>query len=89
MARSSYKQLNKEADQCGYGTFENQLIQLTFSGKDDHVDYLIESASSHAVKMVLLDLTATLGECQKWYSQEQVAKVSELATKIMKRRIKF
>ena len=87
MARSSYKQLNKEADQCGYGTFENQLIRLTFEGKSDDVDYLLESASCHAVKKVLLDLIETLGECHQWYSQEQSKKLVGLATKIVEERL--
>lgn len=83
MARSSYKQLNKEADQCGYGTFETQLIKLVFAGKDGDVDFLLESASCHAKKKVLLDLIRTLGECHDWYTEDQVAKVVGLATKIV------
>lgn len=89
MARSSYKQLNKEADQCGYGTFENWLIQKTFDGNQEYVDFLIDTASLHAIKMVLRDLTSTLGECQEWYSREQVAQVSALAMRIIEKRIKF
>ena len=83
MARSSYKQLNKEADQCGYGTFETQLIKLVFAGKDSDVDFLLGSASCHAKKKVLLDLIRTLGECHEWYSQEQVEKVVGLAIRIV------
>ena len=83
MARSSYKQLNREADQCGYGTFETQLIKLTLAGKDDDVEFLLESASCHAKKKVLLDLIRTLGECHEWYTEDQVEKVVELAIKIV------
>lgn len=85
--KKTYKQLNKEAQEDGYSTFENRLLQNTFEGNEKAVDLLLASASYNALKAVLVDLIDTLGEGDEWYSKKLVAKIAKLATKIVEERL--
>jgi hypothetical protein len=87
MARLSYRQLNKEADECGYASFEHRLLVHVLSDRHSDVEFLLDMASHHALKKVLVDLITTLGESKSIYSPTQIQKIVALATKIVEQRL--
>lgn len=85
--RKSYKQLNKEADQQGYGTYENLLLQETFAGRFDIVDFILEHSSRDAVKRVVLDMVITLAERHQFYDIQKKEAALRLVKQIIKERL--